>query len=1482
MAEQTILFTIMPRGMSLNSKTLPVSVLVSPRLSGSDKLGDYPDWLSWTQDLKKNGLSLTVRCGAKTRIFKIDQAPLRPELWAAMFNKDTYVRSYAFKDYTNRTIFSYPARLALSTLKSTYQVAGLLMGLPDRTPGAKSRDGGYGSLVKQITAGFSVNWNDEMGQRLRAAYRAGFAQLGSAIPIRGEAWQPAHYDPTWLAPDGTLSILPPAGTPANTAVQRFTAEQFALYTHMPSGVSVTKNPPDFDKLIDFHQALSSLNSYPELLRALGIVFDLDLPVEFVAETPINKPGELSVEKIPRHTWQITTHTVPELAPLSTAYLYFSIGDPKDPWKVFTTAPAILGGVLGDLEILGLLNLDPTRFGLAQVDLESGMFKNILLSEAWSSGRPGPNSSDHPQIFDESTTLTSLRSGGLSVFADGRALRLLKTLQANKEFNNDLEASNPPKRPFYAEDLVHGYRMDIWDSHTNQWQSLHRRSAVYQIGDQTFKPPEEVEGFLQLAAGSAAPDPNNPPPDDLYLNESMARWMGWSLSAPFPGKALSRDSDPDKALTDDPNHPQNEPATPFKMTTQFNAAPKSLPSLRFGRRYRLRMRAVDLCGNSMRWDDPLAALLGLLAGLPRDLAGLPYLRYEPVAAPQIVLRDTAGVTGPGSKIERLVIRTYNEDESKDGIPADLSASDRFIAPPSTSVEIGDRLGMFDDAQGKLVTSPEMYNLIGARDEKRFNTVNVEVAGKSKDIPLESGESIDTLPYLPDVLARGAALRDLPGSPGGSLAKLEPGNGAAAAVDFSLLSDANPRPGSAALVSFDGEGDWQKLLPFRLALADGSQSPTWDPKGRVLTVFLPKASSFLVPLSSYLLPDDLKLMGVWQWLREAIDLYALISPDIPPLDPDLDAERVQHLLQRAVEGGHWMITPPRILTLVHAVQQPIGHPAFTSLTVQHEPYGTKDAWGNVDEKLDPDPKVLQTAPEASPTAGSELSAITAWRKPGAPEAYLLGGLTIHAASTEKVDLLAEWDDPVDDPAQPRQPGQETQQTHTDQADEIPIPSTNEGIITSEQGSANARAVAYYDADHDLLCFVRGGDQLGNLKSGQKIYMDSAPRHYFNDTKYHRVSYTARSTSRFREYFPQDQNLDFTRQSDPIWVDVPASARPQAPHLDYVVPIFGWQRQTQTNLKRSVRFSGGLRIYLERPWFSSGAGEMLGVVLFDYNHGTFKDREEWKMYITQWGADPIWTAPGLNQLPTPNAFRDADAIEDDLGLPGNAPGRVAVAGYNVDFDYDRQKWYADINIDYYSQAYTPFIRLALARYQPCALPDAKLSAAVLVDYAQLTPERGAIVTADPYHPRTLRLTVSGPAPTGPNPVNTSEYPPTTPVNIPTLVEVTLQQRNPAVEGDLGWVDAPAATAAITSLTLPNPTSLIRWTGFVQFASSPAAGQYRLLVREYEYISAQYTNPAAPSIGRRSLREQPKRLIYTEAIEVDEALIGGPTMDLGTVLED
>jgi hypothetical protein len=670
--------------------------------------------------------------------------------------------------------------------------------------------------------------------------------------------------------------------------------------------------------------------------------------------------------------------------------------------------------------------------------------------------------------------------------------------------------------------------------------------------------------------------------------------------------------------------------------------------------------------------------------------------------------------------------------------------------------------------------------------------------------------------------------------------------------------------------------------------GSVAPEWNDAERVLTVFLPKAAQSVVPLSSYMMPDDLKLMGVWQWIREHIDTLSTQQTDGDFLKDGADVDRVAHILQRAVEGGHWMINPPRLLTMVHAVQQPIGRPEFCAITVQHQPYGDPSQYP-FDETRNPSPEVLQTTPEKRPTAETELAAVTAWRRPRAVDAYLMGGLRVHAASTDKVDIFAEWTDPVDDPSKPRVAAEPNSEAHAAQVDEVPIRSLNEGFISVKEGSANQRAVAYFDRDHDLLCFVRKGDSLGNLLSpdmsvgSKEIWQDAAPRHHLNDTRHHRIWYHAVATTRFRDYFPPDQEGGFTRTSEPILVDVPASTRPNLPQIAYVVPTFGWQRQTETNLKRSVRFGGGLRVYLERPWFSSGEGEMLGVALYVLD-GKPIDNEAWKSLVTQWGGDPIWKTDALFlTVPQLSNFAGHTALEEGVSLEAPAPGRVHVVGYPVAFDEISQLWYADLTINTNSLTYAPFVRLALARYQPHAIPDAKLSRVVTADFAQLTPSRAATVTVDPYHPRRLRVTVSGVAPTGPAPVIHGTQP-NNPAKQPTVVSVTVQERTPGISTDLGWHDAAPGTAVVVDQTKATPPlpKLIRWSGTVEFPQAVEAGRYRLLIREHEYLSANHLAIDQPGSAGTQHPSNPGRLIYAEVMEIDAALIGGPPAPTGTTLED
>ncbi|KPV50294.1 hypothetical protein SE17_27770, partial [Kouleothrix aurantiaca] len=137
---QTLFFTIMPRGTSLDADPLPVSVLVSPRLVGETRLGAFADWLGWTRLLAERGLQLRVDCGAQSMTLAINPAPLRPELWEALFNAETLVRSHEFDDYSGGGVHSYPFRKGLALIKDLYQQIGVELALPDRAP--VKREGG--------------------------------------------------------------------------------------------------------------------------------------------------------------------------------------------------------------------------------------------------------------------------------------------------------------------------------------------------------------------------------------------------------------------------------------------------------------------------------------------------------------------------------------------------------------------------------------------------------------------------------------------------------------------------------------------------------------------------------------------------------------------------------------------------------------------------------------------------------------------------------------------------------------------------------------------------------------------------------------------------------------------------------------------------------------------------------------------------------------------------------------------------------------------------------------------------------------------------------------------------------------------------------------------------------------------------------------------------------------------------------------------
>lgn len=1331
MASQTLIFTLLPNGRTA-AGNLRLSAYLTPRLEAGGVLADFPDMLQWPARIAASGLRFRLICGANAATAEADRSLLRPDVWQAIFTPSTYVDPVTLPDYDDRLIVSYPVEDAHNFLVAAYQTVG--------TGGAGGERGLYDLLAPLAFREGAVSTLDrELAQMRVTLWREQHAGAGIAAP---------------RSAIGTHEM----------------ATRLALFHHMPAAPHRPPLPsgtPGFAKTLDFHKALTALSPYPSLLRALGLVFDLEVPVSLCPPSPAaGAYGTVAVSAVtPEFAWSLP----PTFSFPATEYVAGGTSFEAAP----ATAPAALaaGNYTSSDIISGLLALTPGAFTVVQVELDGAMLKALSTADTVAF-RPGTLAIDD--------TLASLRSGGISLAANGRALQLVNTISDNFAFNKAMTSGTAMPRPFNARDLVRGYRIDVWSSLTGSWRSLHERSATYTFG--SGSPVVQVadeEGFTQLAAAQPADDPTRPddpvataagipqPGTDLYLHERVAKWEGWSLSVPRPGLALNRSPDSHLALEPDPT--TDAPMTPFKMVAGFAVAPGSLPQLRFGARYRLRARAVDLAGNSVALEAPTPADLAW----PSSGAVMPYLRFEPILHPIVVPRQ---LPVNGASLERLVIRSYNAGAALDTVPTE-ETDERHIAPPRVAVRLAEAQGMFDDAQGVLKGDAAIYAMIATRDA--FD-LPIE-----QDIAIVSGPTLD-VGYLPDPLARGAAFRNLPGT----VANQE-GRIVNTLLSYATLPDVQPLTDSVTYIDF-GE-DWPGRQAFRIVMLESDGVPGWDAASRVLSIGLPKASLLEVPLSSYLFPDDLTLMGVWDWLRQAFEAQQLAAAGgtLAETSVNFGADTTALLTRLVLEGGHEMLTPGRALTLVHAVQQPLGRPAFEQLPVVHQ----------------------VTGPIFASTLGNRFTPITAWRSHSGHDAVLLGGLRIHGASSAKIDLQAQWVEVTDDLAQPAPVKSLTQ----DHVDTIDLSDLNGDAIPAD--ALRNRYVATYIPQVDTLWFAAPFDTLAGVTRPQMV---TAPLHRFQDTKHRWVSYQAIATSRFKEYYPEP-GLDFTRTSDALLVDVPSSARPTIPDVLYVVPTFGWEQQETSNVKTSVRFGNGLRVYLNRPWFSSGENELLGVVLWPSSGpaATAADFVSLRPYFTQWGNDPIWQSGTLETTLTTADFPLATTIGQGLAIDETSQTPFDVAGHDMAYDPDRGLWFCDITFTapaYFvpPPAYTPFIRLALARYQPHSIEGVELSHVVLADFAQIVPNRTALLSINPGDQRQARLVVGG---LGPRVPSRSEF------------QIVVQQRHPLVQSDLGWEVAPNSAVTVTADTpaVTDPDAVL-WAGKIAFNNVPAPGQFRVVVAEYE----------------------------------------------------
>lgn len=1462
MAQQHILWTALPHGYAESGRgsgPLRLSIVVSPRLTpqtaAEQRLGapGFADFHNWPKTL--SGLQLGVRIGNQTVPVKLISQP-DPKLWETLLGSDTPVNGFEFQDMSRVNLRSFPVRHVLGFLREHYgnlaqqsaTTHPTLLPWRQAHPGLKTMLGELGTRthvtnfgsgqVETPLPGFDRFFGRQNEEAIEALLdRQVFSEQGkyqtSVVGLDGQTdpkkkfavrvlpsdWQ----DPALGRPDAAVmsqfrSQAEYSFYQANRFYRRRPATEAEQRMRRPNfqGVPPAPKPPEYD----FHRIIASYADTPQVLRALGLIIDVVLPkgnpIEAQLKLQAQVDGVLGVEIISWPGHNLNNDSYPRTAWRATKQRFVTRSRTNEH------AHGLLALEGADDPTLGS-GKSRSPFSVFQLDTDGAALKTVdylltaqnLIGKSLKTGSHG----EVTYTTGDKQPVAALRGGGLGVAQHGRAAAVAMGAAAAALKNAAVTTSATESRKvvLFSEDVHRGHRVDVQAN--GKWHSLCARVGQYTVlrdgQPLDFKPDEGyVKGASTTGDGS----------DDHYLHESLFRWTGWSLVAPRPGRTIKSVEEADSGLQGESVQTVDEAAkTGNGLSVTFKAQPGTLPRLRFGWSYRFRARLTDLAGNSLAVNDPS------LGDVEQATEAVPYLRFEPVDPPALV---HAHRVSEGESLERLVIRSnanttpgayLQTPDFKQSTQHEASADfeyqatcERHVVPPKSSQLQCEQHGLLDDAFGSgdpvrikaayEVAAREagtLYDHLPGSQIELVTPASVAASAQTKTVPpqlpnadhptgermvggqyiVHREERVDT-PYLPDGAAGGLAIRGL---------NREDMRRIGITRDRVLGPDAvivwGPQEELVLLVKY--QNTWPDTRGLRIVMAERQPAakiddaqceeealsdadlPKWDADQRVLTLFVRKGHIARLRYASFVDPTLIKHMGLPHWSKSSGEF--------------------QSVMARALMGMHWMMTPYRHLVLVHATQQPVCTPRLQSLQ----------------------------AP----------------RQAGATHIDLQGDVQLHGPSTGKFEIEAEWDEWVDDlnqdaPRLMRMSGQ---------LGDIPLAENHRNRFTLAEVVDAARPPA------------------GNLGGGQA---QRAPgnRHEFDDTRFRLVRYRIKATTRFREYLPPalyEQTELVTRTgphalltqaqvgadndpgapvrlnvsgAQPNGLVVPATLPPDAPRVVYTVPTFAWQRDLAPGKARqtSTRQGNGLRVYLDRPWFTSGNGEMLGVVLLS-NGGRFTDiPEAMQPFVSQWGLDPLFDSSLPRHMARASDF--AARVQSETVPLLETGQQVLVVGHRVEWDAQRKLWFCDIQVDP-GVGYMPFVRLALVRYQPHAIGGAKVSRVVMSEFAQVLPRRHAVF--EKVNPQQFKISLHGPVPQyGPMRLhNDSAHLGISLIPSPgtaleagrNRVELVLQRRDPSIDSDLAWSDVSVLASGIAQpggapTDIANPGAFVVNAGSGSAASSGA----------------------------------------------------------------
>lgn len=1201
--------------------------------------------------------------------------------------------------------------------------------------------------------------------------------------------------------------------------------------------------PTVTPVLDFHQAVSSFGSFPHVLVSFGLVFRLDVPLPNGLNLS-STPSTFDIEARP--LWQPASDGVTTVDVVLRTRSKLST-------RQFLASPR--GPDYGS----GMLGLqDTSRFSVIALDVDgaseslSAMSSTLASLAAWV--RPGEQSG-----AAVAAPLPALRSVGPSIVwrgwggTAGGTTGSLNALATGQSAVQDAVSAwvdwythpsprpaEPPLPVLQAEDVIRGHRFDVYDATepARGWRSLHQRKGKYTFGGSVTTTAED-EGTV--VPGATQPATKSGPLPRLYVHESIARWAGWSLSVPRPGPSIA----PDDTVDDSPANPaptnvDDQGNQNPQLAVDFSVPPATLPKLRYGRPYRYRARAVDMGGHSLPLGDQDSA---------NATPPVVYHRFEPVPSPVIVPTTPLGA-GEGALL--LVVRNYQTGS--------VTPNGRWLFPPMASELLVETHGMLDGYQPGQPPVPHQpptaaaYPLLVSRVDKTVGDLpgarqaTTQANGTYSYVPVPASGEPGPLstPWLADPLATGVLFQGLPVPP---FIKAKTGTQAPAVLRW---RGAWPDRQAVVLLLEAGPYPDHQLVPATAGSA------------AMAKVSLPPAHVANLLISSTISLEALQTLGIWSWL----------APAVP-------ANERAALTVAAVEGRLWMLTPYRSVRLVHAVRRPLQAPRFRAPVVQQRAYGSVQA----------------TITDAS---------------------FLVDEL-----STASIDVEATWTDPRDDPASPA-PSTVSNTQHAfklvvpdpspagpyARPMEIQPPATVFALSAGGPGALHTlgdtkhHAVRYrctgtsrfveFFRRSEARKFGSGPltiDKLG-LDPREVVVTDRAthPPQVLQQGVDYRVDAKSGQLTILKPKY-QGKQLEVTwAPTDTATgaarlVHVLSSARPAAPKVARVAPAWalsGAKGSLGGNGIDYARTGGLLRVYLQRPWFSAGAGEVLGVVANPAGAGALArglSFAQQAQYATIMGLDPISVSSGSESyvvspgafrggVPVPKVpYRPAYSSPPRLGLVEDSQAAVDIWPFEVHYDAASQLWFADVGITVGMGDAAPppgyFVRLALVRFQPWAFPGAEISTVTLATFAQPVAGRAISVTRG-NDDRTVSVTVTGPGyygyrpvqpgtvqydvqnPDAEHPFSAPPFPASTPGRQTTsmmLVEVQAQDTSKGLSGELAWAVVEGTSPVALDATFSGGP-IVTWSGTVPLPGPYTSGGLRLRVSEVDYPTT------TPTVVDASLR--------------------------------